>query len=444
MEEVKKKINYKKILIIIFIIACLFRIFFITVSKINNFQYDVGILKLDNEEDYEKIYERDEKVMLRDRHLDYIIKIYKTGKLPDTNVVQQYHPPLHHIICATWLRFMDVFPISAQAKLESLQILTCTYSILILIIIWKILEELEISDKFKIITMSICGFFPVFVYMSGFLNNDILLTLFSLLGVLFVLKWYKNISYKNTILLAFIHGLGALTKTSILVNVAITGIVFFIKILEILYKEQYKKIKHIILQVIVFCVIALPMIFVYPIRNYILFGQELFSIRDASEYLYVGNEDLLARFGLFSSEILDNKLEYKDQNVLSYVIKSSIIFNVDEEAVYGTTLLKCTAIFFILVTLVAIIKSISSKDKMNYILIIAYFMWIVSFIVFNYQMPNSCTMHSRYIITSITISIILLSKMLQKSKNINFINLFFILTAIFCINSFLVIMQNII
>lgn len=444
MEKLKKEINYKKILIVIFVIACLVRILFITVSKIDMYQYDVGTLELDSFEDYEKLYERDESVMLRDRHLDYIIKIYQTGKLPDTNAVQQYHPPLHHIICAVWLRVMDLFPFSAQVKLESLQILTCTYSILILVVIWKILKELEILDKFKIITMLMCGFLPIFVYMSGLLNNDILLTLFSLLGVLYIFKWYKNMSYKNTILLAVINGLGALTKTSMIVNLPIVPFIFFIKFMQILYKEEYKNVKHIIFQGIIFCLIAFSMILVYPIRNYVLFGQELFSIHEASEVLYVGNDDLLARFGIFSKEILNNTLEYNDQNVLSYVIKSTIVFGDTGEIVLGTSFSKWISIILIIITLVSIIKSFFSKDINNYILIITYVMWIISFIGFNYTMPNSCTMHARYIITAIVMSLMLLSKILQNCKKAKFINLIMVLIFVCAISFSIVIVQQII
>lgn len=443
MEKVKQNINYKKILIAIFIIACLFRVVFISFSGIDHFQYDVGVGNLNSAEDYDRILERDEEVFLPDRHLDYILKIYETGKLPDSNSAQQYHPPLYHVISAIWLKVLDIFQFSTETRLESLQIPTCIYSIITLFIIWKILEELEIDDKLKTIVIAICGFHPIFVYMAGLINNDTLLTMFSMWSILYILKWYKNPSYKNAIILAIIIGLGTLTKTSMLVNLMITAIVVFIKFLEILYNAEYRKLKEIIFQGIIFLLISLPLILCFPIRNYILFEQPPFSIHEAAEWLYVGNDNMLNRFGIFNKEILDNTLKYDNQNVLSYVIKSAIVFETNREVVFGTTFLKIISIILIIVTFLSIIKLIASKDRRSYILIISYAIWIIFFISFNYQMPNSCTMHARYIITAIAISVICLTKIIQEKNNKKIANLMMGISTVFSLSSIMVILLNI-
>lgn len=440
----KTKINYKKILITIFIIASIFRIFFISFSKIDEFQYDVGVFNLQNSEDYEKVYQRDKEFFLSNRHLDYILTIYETGQLPKTNDSQLYHPPFYHIISAAWLKVIDIFPFSAEIKLESLQIITCIYSIITLWILWKILEELEIEDKLKTIAMAVVGFHPIFVYMAGLINNDTLLTMFSMLSILYILKWYKNANYKNAIILSIIIGLGTLTKSSMLVNLLVVAITFFIKFLEMLYNLEYKKVKEIVFQGIVFSLIALTLILCFPIRNYLLFGQGFFVVHDAADWLYVGNENPLERFGIFNKDILNNVLEFDDQNILSYVIKSAIVFETNREVVFGTTIVKYLSIILMIATLISMLKLLFTKEQKNYILISTYFLWIIFFVSFNIQMPNSCSMHARYIITAIVISIICLSKELSKHKKSKWINVFAFLTLVFCIFSSIVIVLNVI
>lgn len=435
MDKLEQKINYKIILTIVLILAIIIRMIFISFSRIDRFQFDVGVFNIKNSEDYEKILDKDESVFFENRHLDYILQIYETGKLPNKNDVQLYHPPLHHIISALWLKTIDYFQLTAEAKLESLQILTCIYSIIILFIILKILDELEVEIKYKIIALLLCGFHPLFVYISGFINNDILLTLFCFLSILYTLKWYKNPNYKNAIILAIIIGLGTLVKSSMLVNIMIAGTAFFIKLLENIDKKEYSKVKKIIFQGILFFIISLPLIFCYPIRNYILFNQPFFGIVNASEVFYVGNDNIVSRFGIFSEEILNNKMDNKNQNILSYVIKSAIVFETGREGAFGTTFLKIISIVLIILTLLIMIKLIFSKDKKNYILILGYIFWIIFFIAFNYQMPNSCSMHSRYIITAIMLSIILLVKYLQEKNKIQTTILISCLSCVFAISS---------
>ena len=443
MENLKKEEIYEKILIIIFVLAVIARILFVSFSTIDKYQNDMGIFPLKTSEDYEKLLQKDPSMFLKYRHLDYILTIHDTGKLPEVNNSQFYQPPLYHIISAIWLKIMDVLPLSAQMYLESLQIVTCIYSIITLIIILKILNELEIKSIYKIIVIAICGFHPLFIYMSGAINNDTLLTMFSILSILYIIKWYKNSNYKNAIILALIIGLGTLVKSSMLVNIVVAGIAFFIKLLETLYKEEYKKIKALSLQALLFFIISMPLIFSFSIRNYILFRQDFFCIHDAYESLYVGNDNPLERFGIFSKELFNNEIKEKDRNIVSYVVKSALVFNINVTIVSGTTFVKILSIFFICMTIISIISLMFSKNRYNLILIITYFSWLLSFIVFNIKMPNSCSMHARYIVTPMVISIILLAKFLEKKESKKLNKTIAVTTFLFCISSAFIVFQSV-
>ena len=79
-------------------------------------------------EDYEQAYEFNSENIGSGGHMYYIMLLYKDFHLPDSAGGQYYHPPLHHLISAVWLRVMDVFPLNAMQKIESLQILSFIYS----------------------------------------------------------------------------------------------------------------------------------------------------------------------------------------------------------------------------------------------------------------------------------------------------------------------------
>ena len=183
-----KKDKYKIILILIFVLAILTRIIFISKTDIGTFQYDVGIRQsYDLPINYEEIYEKFDKDYNEGRHINYIMQLYTDGTLPEKIIGQFYHPPLHHFIMAMDLKLMDLFSNSACFKFESMQAITCIYSIIIYLILYKILEELKFNDKNKILPMILFAFYPLYIFMSGSINNDELVTMFALICLLYLL-----------------------------------------------------------------------------------------------------------------------------------------------------------------------------------------------------------------------------------------------------------------
>lgn len=79
------KVNTKNLAIIIITIGILIRAMYIIYTPITERQHDVYSI---NDEG----------------HLGYIYRIYETGKLPDTNSIQFYHPPLFHYIGARMVK----------------------------------------------------------------------------------------------------------------------------------------------------------------------------------------------------------------------------------------------------------------------------------------------------------------------------------------------------
>ena len=55
--------------------------------------------------------------------ISYIETIYNTGNLPTDNYGQHYHPPLHPILSAIWLKMLSIFISDVNLCYEGLQFL---------------------------------------------------------------------------------------------------------------------------------------------------------------------------------------------------------------------------------------------------------------------------------------------------------------------------------
>ena len=75
--------KYKKAIIIIVILALIVRLIYVIETPYTEKQHDLD--------------------------LSYILTIYQTGHLPQSNEGQYYHPPLHQIICAMFLTLESPF-----------------------------------------------------------------------------------------------------------------------------------------------------------------------------------------------------------------------------------------------------------------------------------------------------------------------------------------------
>ena len=219
MEKITK--NYKLIIILIVVLAISLRLFYIIKTDTLEYQFDVGgrNLPMDSVEEYDRIYSNYAEEPYLARHIHYIMKLYNEKELPNEVMGQFYHPPLHHAIMAAFLTFMDNFNVGSDIKIESMQILSVIYSCITMWAVYSMLKELEIKPKFRILPMILMAFYPLNIFLSGSINNDMLVLMFSSLALLYTLKWQNNPSMKNAFLLALWIGLGLMTKTSIVVMV---------------------------------------------------------------------------------------------------------------------------------------------------------------------------------------------------------------------------------
>lgn len=305
------------------------------------------------------------------------------------------------------MKFISLFTTNGEILIESLELLAIIYSILTIYVVYKILKEIDFEDRQTILPISILTFHPLFIFLAREVNTDGLVTLLTLISVLFLIKWYKEPTYKNLLILAMSIGLGAMTKTSIIVMAVTLIFVYIKKIGEIV--EDSKIVKKIIIQGILFSFITVPMVFWYQVRNNIRFGQPIFGIVEGLEILKVADNSFFARWVL-NHEIFNVVLEYNASNVWANLIISSINFAIlsDEIPFWISMVLRGISLIFISISIISMFKyTIKGNNKNLFsILTVTYIIWIIGYIFFNISLPYSCTMHARYITTAFVIGVI--------------------------------------
>lgn len=400
-----KKDKYKIVLIFIIIAAILMRMFFICKTNISQLQFDVGIEEYyDAVINYEDLYKDFDKDYNEGRHINYIMHLYSYMSLPTKIIGQFYHPPLHHFIMASTLKIMDVFSDSASFKFESLQFVTFIYSIIILWALYKILEELEIEDKNKIIPMMLFAFYPIYIYLSGSINNDELVTMFAIICLLYLIKWNKEPNMKNAIIVATTIGLGLMTKSSMYVMIIPAIYVYFKTLMDFVNND--KKVGKLILELLVFIVIASVLGFWFQVRSFMK-GLDTLGIIAPYEHLSIADESFISRFGLF------NPLRMSGINIWNYLIYSSLNFGlILEHSLYIKIM-----VLIVITLIVDFIYFIIKNFKKEKALMVSFAAWWFFYFFLNIQMPFTCSMHSRYMLVPISIAILILGKGMQEEKN---------------------------
>jgi hypothetical protein len=415
----KSKDKYKIILIILMVLAIFIRIIFICKTNISDYQFDVGTGTLVSEEDYDNLYKNFEEEPHVARHINYIMQLYTYNTLPNEIMGQFYHPPLHHFIMSSWLKLMDVFSNTSSFKLESMQFVILIYSIIILITLYKILNEFEFENKNKILPMLLFSFYPLYIFLSGSINNDELVIMFTVLVYLYLLKWEKNPTITNTLLLATFFGLGLMTKTSMIVMIIPSVYVYFKKLNE--YVNNDKSLKTILLDLLIFAVVAGVLGLWFQVRSMIN-GLNTLGIIQPYENLRIATNNIWYRFGL------TNILKMNSINVWNYLIYSSLNFGI---SMNNSIFIKIMAVFvfFIILDILYYLVKYFKENKLINITLIA---WWISYFYLNISMPYICSMHSRYMVLPISLGIIVLGIGFAKEKN-KFIK-FQILFSALCIS----------
>ena len=349
-------------------------------------------------------------------HSAYIEHFYNNGfTLPDfdpTTKAQFYHPPLHHLLAAMWMRILTTFGMGYSRAIGSIQFLTLFYSSCCMLVCERIFTKLHLNGAGKIIAMSIIAFHPTFMLLAGSVNNDILSILFILLSVYTALRWYDEPTTKNILYIALSIGLGMSTKLSAAVVAVPIALLFLLKLIE-----EKKRVYDNILQYCIFGVVCIPLGLWFSIRNAVRFKVPFTYVAKLSETSdqYIGDRSVSER--LFDvAEPLKNVFlnrvatgaEYYDYNVFVAIFKTSMFgeynfANTNESITGACRFLLVFNIILILLSVAAliyyIIKGAEQTGKNQRIFIVFYqILLFVYYIKFCFDFPHNCSMDYRYIV----------------------------------------------
>jgi len=327
---------------------------------------------------YTPVWERQHDVIsfgAGEGHAAYIEYILNYKSLPDFDprlIWGFFQPPLHHFIAAVWMWINIRLKITERQLQENVQVLTLCYMCILMLAVYYICKELYMKNRGILITMLIVSFHPIFILLSGSINNDALSIMFMAVTLYIAVMWYKKPGFISIILMALSIGLGMATKLSAGMIAPAVGIMMLYK----LWMEKDKWIK-LILQYVAFAVVVFPIGLWWTIRNMIRFNMPVNYIPEVGEQLT--HSDFFSRvFDIRMTsvypELISNGSSYDEYNVWLAMIKTSLFGESNFGQVSGLItpfawVLFISFIVIILLELVAFVRVIFAKEtslKMEY------------------------------------------------------------------------------
>jgi hypothetical protein len=409
-----KQLNYKRLIFVILLAGLMMRIGFVLYKPTYTAYHDLG--EITTVDSY--------------GHAAYVLKIFETGSLPTINTGLYYHPPFFYILAAWVMKLTGwVLHITDEVYLfESTKIVSCAASCFTLFTSHKILKELELGKTATAIALSICSFLPIHYMLGGWINNDALVTFLMTWIILYTIRWYKNPTYFNIIMLAFGFGFGIFTKISCALFAFYTGAFMLVRFWRGIKEKNWK---GLVCQFVVFACIAMPIGLYYPIRNYLMFGQGLNYVLVPGENVYCGDHGFVERFLLFPISRLLSPVylnPFEEYNLNFYLVKSAVVGEFEYHHVEewpAAVLIVCNFILVVQTLFSAICVWIqkwkeravkfSWKEEMLLWGFPGLWLWIyLNHVLLNIQLPYGCTMDFRYIVPTALLGAVYLGIYMEK------------------------------
>lgn len=346
-------------------------------------------------------------------HLGYVEYFCKFHHLPDFSpykLFSYYHPPLHHIICAFFIRFNLLLGVSETLAFENIQALTMLYSSLCILVAIQTVKKLNLGESGLCLAVSFVSFFPGLIYMSGSVNNDMLSTLFTFLCFYFAVCWMKEKSLANLLKISLCLGFGMISKLTTAVMAFPLAAVFLIYLIqEIRQKRTWICIRNYAVFLLLTASIGLS----FVIRNLLFYNTNPgVPVLTESSVLYLGNHSFYEIFGLPASLTMDYPFHTinasQTSNAWLILLRTSIFAEIRPANLSDFMMVLCRAAF--LLTLVSsvvtgillIYHQIKNLQKQNQkdlsiFMLTGYVAVLLTFILFIIKYPYTCSADFRYV-----------------------------------------------
>ena len=360
-------------------------------------------------------------------HDSYILYIYDNFTIPEGDVRdlgQFYHPPLHYIISALFLRLHNALPLKFANDINGLKALPMLWSSFIVLFTKKILERLNINGKALVFSMLLISLNPHLIYLAIQVNNDALALMLTFAAICFALEWYAKPEILKIVYVALSIGCAMMTKLSMGLVAFPVAWIFLVKLIKTAKdkekergKKQELKLPELIKQFVIFAVVVFPLGLWFPLRNLFSYGVPVTYVYeiDSSAHMDVWMYSPLQRLLVPSGDLLKTPFileggEINDFNIVLGLIKTGLFDERVFENTYLTTIAKIMVVTTFILALVIIFAAIMGafrrfKDSGRKVLDQAegIALWIlaavlvISEFVFCFKYPVTCTAAFRYI-----------------------------------------------
>ena len=374
-------------------------------------------------------------------HLGYISYLYNNHRLfqEDYRSMFQFcHPPFHHSICAVWVAvWKDIFHVSQERAVESLEMLTLFYSMCVLISAYLIFRYFKLEGKALYIPLMVVAFHPCFTYLSAFLNNDALMWALFTGAVLTTLRWYSEPTLKNIMKISLCVGLGMMSKVSAALVAPPIALVFLIVFIRN-FRTSWKKF---IGQFAAFGAVCIPLGIWFPVRGLLRWDIPLNYVQELSESLSQNIRDLpfLQRVTDFSpsqyARVFENWAWHDENGVLCGVNESNPLIAIMKNSVFSEHIGEndfegmdymiplCVVLFWLGVAIAAFafaamiitfVRDRSMDVTQKLFIGLVYALLVGNLYLMCAEYPMVCTMNFRYIMPTVVTGALFMGMLLRR------------------------------
>ena len=360
-------------------------------------------------------------------HDSYILYIYENFTIPEGDVRdlgQFYHPPLHYILSALFLRLHNVLPLKFANDINGLKTLPMLWSSFIVLFTKKILERLKVDGRALVFSMLFISLNPHLIYLAIQVNNDALALMLLFAAIYFALEWYAKPEILKIVYVALSIGCAMMTKLSMGFAAFPVAWIFLARLIRTAKnkekargKKQSIRLPELLKQFVVFAVVVFPLGLWFPLRNLISYGVPVTYVYeiDSSANMDVWMYSPLQRLLLPSADLLKTPFileggDINDYNIVLALIKTGLFDERHFDSSYMNAIAKIlavTAFILLLVILFAAItgalrrfkfsgrKFLDSAEGIALWILAAVF--VISEFAFCFKYPVTCTAAFRYI-----------------------------------------------
>lgn len=333
----------------------------------------------------------------------YLVWLITNHRLPDTYFNQLYHPPFSYLASSLSVAIGypllqwkgDLFCMASLGKASN-----CFATCISLYLVPKICDETALGKRAKEIATLLVAFCPVFFFHSGTIIEDAFTCMFVLGELLYTMRWDKNPSWKNTVVLALLFGFGLMNSLICVLPAVYTAYIFVRRLIRDKDKRSF------LIKDAVFVLISFPLGLWSYVRNFVRYGIPFTYVNEqaAGNWLDRSGYSVAERFfkfdfdELISSPYTNPATAY---NLPLTTIKTELFdeysFRISNIFPYMMLAIDLVLTLFVLVVGIVGTKKLVREKRCGAIMLMGLILG--AFTVYSYAtQPFACTMAARYYI----------------------------------------------